>query len=131
MGLAATGPQAKICQFQTAMTSIDTGSPWIALTVTGGPILVGTVNIVYGLYLSNRHLDAMRKSLKNSRFIFIGGPGWRSQGWVGGVSQHRKSGESWMKPGATRMPAGVAGERPMKAAPYSDCVQELPQAAIF
>jgi hypothetical protein len=45
---------------------------------------VGIVNIAYGLYLSHRHLDAMMESLKNSRFIFIWGPGWRSQGWIGG-----------------------------------------------
>ena len=66
------------------MTSIDTWSPWIALIVAGGPILVGIVNIAYGLYLSHRYLDAMMESLKNSRFIFIWGPGWRSQGWIGG-----------------------------------------------
>jgi hypothetical protein len=66
------------------MTSIDTWSPWIALTVTGGPILVGILNIAYGLYLSHRHLDAMMQSLKNSRFIYSWGPGWRSQGWLGG-----------------------------------------------
>lgn len=66
------------------MTSIDTWPPWIALTVTGGPILVGILNIVYGLYLGHRHLDAMMESLKNSRFIYIWGPGWRSQGWFGG-----------------------------------------------
>lgn len=66
------------------MTSIDNWSPWIALTVTGGPILLGIANIAYGLYLSHRHLDAMMESLKNSRFIYIWGPGWRRQGWFGG-----------------------------------------------
>jgi hypothetical protein len=66
------------------MTSIDTWSPWIAIIVAGGPILLGAVNTAYCLYLSRRHLDAMMEALKNSRFIFIWGPGWRSQGWFGG-----------------------------------------------
>lgn len=60
------------------MTSIDTWSPWIAIIVAGGPILLGAVNTAYCLYLSHRHLDAMMESLKNSRFIYIWGPGWRS-----------------------------------------------------
>jgi len=66
------------------MTSIDTWSPWIAVTVAGGPILLAAMNIAYCLYLSRRHLDAMMEALKNSRYIFIWGPGWRGQGWFGG-----------------------------------------------
>ncbi|WP_223549825.1 hypothetical protein [Pseudomonas sp. A-B-19] len=68
------------------MTSIDTWSPWIAITVAGGPILVGVVNIAYCFYLSRRHLDAMMEALKNSRHILIWGPVWRRQGWFGGYA---------------------------------------------
>jgi len=46
------------------MTSIDTWSPWIAIIVAGGPIMLGAVNIAYCLYLSRRHLDAMMEAIE-------------------------------------------------------------------
>ena len=66
------------------MTSIDTWSPWIAVTVAGGPILLAAMNIAYCLYLSRRHLDAMMEAMKNSRYMYIWGTAWRRQGWFGG-----------------------------------------------
>lgn len=44
--------------------------------------MLGIVGIAYSLYLS-RHLDAMMEALKNSRYIYIWGPGLRNQGWFG------------------------------------------------
>ena len=64
------------------MTSIDTWSPWIAITVVGGPILVGVVNIAYCFYLSRHHLDAMMEALKNSHHILIWGASMAAQGLV-------------------------------------------------
>lgn len=55
------------------MTSIDTWPPWIAIIVTGGPILLAAAGITFSLYLSRRHLDSMKDALKNSRFIYIWG----------------------------------------------------------
>ncbi|OXR33521.1 hypothetical protein PSUM_16035 [Pseudomonas umsongensis] len=55
---------------------------WAALIFNGGPILLGFVSFAYALYLG-RHLDAMMEALKNSRCIYIWGPGLRKQGWFG------------------------------------------------
>lgn len=55
------------------MTSIDTWPLWIAITVTGGPILLAACTLAYGLYLTRRHLDAITDALKNSRYIYIWG----------------------------------------------------------
>jgi hypothetical protein len=60
---------------------IDTWSPWVAIIVVGGPLLLGVAGIAYSLYLG-RHLDAMMEALKNSRYIYIWGPGLRNQGWL-------------------------------------------------
>ncbi|MCL6704481.1 hypothetical protein [Pseudomonas sp. T1.Ur] len=66
------------------MSGIDTWSPWIAIIVAGGPSLLGFLGFIFTLYLSHRHLDAMMEALKNSRYIYIWGPAWRSRGWIGG-----------------------------------------------
>lgn len=66
------------------MTSIDTWSPSVAIIVTGGPILLASVSIVFNLYLSRHHLDAMMEAMKNSRYMYIWGAVWRRQGWFGG-----------------------------------------------
>lgn len=55
---------------------------WAVLIFNGGPILLGFVSFAYALYLG-RHLDAMMEALKNSRCIYIWGPGLRKQGWFG------------------------------------------------
>lgn len=44
--------------------------------------MLGTLGIAYSLYLG-RHLDTMMEALKNSRHIYIWGPGLRNQGWLG------------------------------------------------
>lgn len=56
------------------MTSIDTWSPWVAIIVTRGPILLGVVSIAYTLYLSQHHNDAIKEALNNSRHFIIWGP---------------------------------------------------------
>jgi hypothetical protein len=66
------------------MTSLDAWTPWVAIIVTGGPILLAFMSIGYCLYLSRRHLDAIMGALKSCRFIYIWGPAWRNRGWFGG-----------------------------------------------
>jgi hypothetical protein len=66
------------------MSGIDTWSPWIAIIIAGGPSLLGFLGFIFTLYLSHRHLDAMMEALKNSRYIYLWGPAWRSRGWIGG-----------------------------------------------
>ncbi|MPR01070.1 hypothetical protein F0169_02650 [Pseudomonas sp. MAFF 212408] len=55
------------------MTSIDDWPLWIAIFVSGGPILLGFIGLAFSLYLTHRHLDAMKEALKNSRYIYIWG----------------------------------------------------------
>lgn len=62
------------------MTSIDTWSPWVAIIVTGGLILLGVVSIAYTLYLSHHHMDAIKEALKNSRYFIIWGPSLGKRG---------------------------------------------------
>jgi hypothetical protein len=62
------------------MINIDTWPPWIAITVAGVPFLLSLVCSIYNLYLIHNHLDAMMDALKNSRFIYLWGPVWRSRG---------------------------------------------------
>jgi hypothetical protein len=53
------------------MTSIDNWSPWAAIFFLGAPGLLAVAGIAYNLYLSHRHLDAIKVALKNSRYIYI------------------------------------------------------------
>ncbi|NWB91361.1 hypothetical protein [Pseudomonas agarici] len=64
------------------MTSIDTWPSWIAIIVTGGPGLLGLASIAFSLYLSRRHLDAIKEALKNSRYIYIWGPRLGNRGLI-------------------------------------------------
>jgi hypothetical protein len=65
------------------MTSIDTWSPWIAIIVAGGPILLSYVSFSYSLYLSRRHLNSLLAALKGSRHIVISAAGLLQRGWFG------------------------------------------------
>ncbi len=56
------------------MTSIDTWNPWVAIAFLGAPGLLSAIGIAYSLYLTHRHLEAIKEALKNSRFIYLWGP---------------------------------------------------------
>ncbi|MGY1877884.1 hypothetical protein [Pseudomonas reactans] len=64
------------------MTSIDTWSPWVAIIALGGWSLLALVNIAYSLYLSRRHLEALKEALKNSRYIYIWGTSLGKRGLI-------------------------------------------------
>lgn len=55
---------------------------WGLLILNGGPILLSFVGAAFGLYLSRRHLDAIKEALKNSRYIYIWGPSLGRRGSV-------------------------------------------------
>ncbi|WP_420232337.1 hypothetical protein ACN079_25385 [Pseudomonas sp. ABY48] len=61
------------------MISIDTWPPWVAIIVTGGWGLAG---LAFSLYLSHRHLDAMKEALKNSRYIYLWGRSLGKRGFL-------------------------------------------------
>lgn len=64
------------------MISIETWSPWAAIIVVGGPILLCYVSFFYSLYLSRRHLDRFLQSLNGSRQIVISAAGLAQSGWL-------------------------------------------------
>jgi hypothetical protein len=55
---------------------------WGLLILNGGPILLSFVGAVFGLYLSQRHLDAIKEALKNSHYIYLWGPSLGRRGVV-------------------------------------------------
>ncbi|AZE66594.1 hypothetical protein SAMN05216475_2791 [Pseudomonas synxantha] len=55
------------------MTSIDTWPRWVAIIITGGPGLLSVIGLAYSLYMTHRHLDAIKEALKNSHYIYIWG----------------------------------------------------------
>ena len=64
------------------MTSIDTWPPLIAVIVAGGWSLLAVAGLAFSLYLTHRHLDAIKEELKNSRYIYIWGPSLGKRGVI-------------------------------------------------
>ena len=64
------------------MTSIDTWSPWVAIIVAGGWLVLGYAGLGLSLYLTHRHLDAIKEALKNSRYIYLWGPSLGKRGVI-------------------------------------------------
>jgi hypothetical protein len=62
----------------------DFWKSWLAFGLVSGPTLLGLIGLIFTLYLSHRHLNAMMEALKNSRYIYLWGPAWRGRGWIGG-----------------------------------------------
>ncbi|OWP73079.1 hypothetical protein CEC48_03445 [Pseudomonas sp. K2I15] len=72
------------------MTSIDNWSPWVAIFATGGPGLLAIVSLAHSLYLSHRHLDAIKEALRNSRYIYLWGPSLGRRGLIWSVYEISK-----------------------------------------
>mgnify|MGYP003601437056 FL=1 len=64
------------------MTSIDTWSPWIVIFFIGTPALLSAAGLAFSLYLTHRHLDAIKEALKNSRYIYLWGPSLGKRGVI-------------------------------------------------
>ena len=64
------------------MTSIDTWPTWVALIFVGGPTLLAIVGLSYSLYMTHHHLEAIKEALKNSRYIYLGGPSLGKRGLI-------------------------------------------------
>jgi len=45
-------------------------------------MLIGVAGIAHSLYLSHRHLEAIKEALKNSRYIYIWGPSLGKRGLI-------------------------------------------------
>ncbi|WP_434649098.1 hypothetical protein [Pseudomonas sp. D1-2] len=55
---------------------------WLAFWFVSGPFIPGSVGIIMSLYLSRRHLDAMKEALKNSRYIYLWGRSLGKRGFI-------------------------------------------------
>ncbi|MBT2340731.1 hypothetical protein J7E36_16415 [Pseudomonas fluorescens] len=55
---------------------------WLAFWLMAGPLLLSFAGAIFSLYLSRRHLDSMKKALKNSRYIYLWGPSLGKRGLV-------------------------------------------------
>ncbi|MPR04032.1 hypothetical protein F0169_19295 [Pseudomonas sp. MAFF 212408] len=65
------------------MTSDEFWKSWLAFwIVAGGPGLLALVGLSFSLYLTRRHLDAMKEALKNSRYIYIWGDSLGKRGVI-------------------------------------------------
>lgn len=64
------------------MTNVDAWPLWVAIFFLGVPILLSAAGTAYSLYLSRYHLDAIKEALKNSRFIYLWGPGLGKRGLI-------------------------------------------------
>ncbi|KQB54053.1 hypothetical protein AQS70_08255 [Pseudomonas endophytica] len=83
------------------MTSIDTWHPWVAIFVAGGWGLLTAVSLAFSLYLSRRHLDAIKEALKNSRYIYIWGPSLGRRGVIWSLLEIAKITQMIMMPRAS------------------------------
>ncbi len=65
---------------------------WLAFwIVAGGPCLLAATGLAYSLYLSHRHLDAIKEALKNSRYIYLWGPSLGQRGLILSLLEIAKS----------------------------------------
>ena len=74
---------------------------WLAIWIVAGPFLLGVVGIAYSLYLSHRHMDAIKEALKNSRYIYIWGPSLGKRGWIWSILDIAKIAGMIMMPKAS------------------------------
>lgn len=64
------------------MRIVDSWPLWVAIVVTGGWALLAVVGLAFSLYLTHRHLDAIKVALKNSRYIYLWGPSLGKRGLI-------------------------------------------------
>lgn len=64
------------------MTIEEFWKSWLAFGIVTGPGLLSVAGIAYSLYLSHRHLNAIKEALKNSRYIYIWGDSLGKRGLI-------------------------------------------------
>ena len=65
------------------MTTEEFWKSWLAFwMVAGGPLLLGFAGLAFSLYLTHRHLDAIKEALKNSRYIYLWGDSLGKRGLI-------------------------------------------------
>ncbi len=64
------------------MTAEEFWKSWLLFWLLVGPFLLGIVGMAYSLYLSRRHLGAIKEALKNSRYIYLWGPSLGKRGLI-------------------------------------------------
>lgn len=64
------------------MTAEEFWRSWLAIWILAGPFLLAITGSAYSLYLSHRHMEAIKEALKNSRYIYIWGTSLGKRGWI-------------------------------------------------
>ena len=72
------------------MTAEEFWRSWLLFWLLAGPLLLAAVNFAYSLYLSRRHLGAIKEALKNSRYIYLWGPSLGKRGVIWSLQEMSK-----------------------------------------
>ena len=83
------------------MTMEEFWKSWLAFGILTGPFLLAVAGFAYSLYLSHRHLDAIKVALKNSRYIYIWGPSLGKRGFIWSLLEIAKITQMIMMPRAS------------------------------
>ena len=83
------------------MTAEEFWRSWLLFWLLAGPLLLAAVNFAYSLYLSRRHLGAIKEALKNSRYIYIWGPSLGKRGLIWSILEIAKITQMIMMPRAS------------------------------
>lgn len=84
--------------YDYAMTAEGFWTSWLAVWLLAGPFLLAAAGLTYSLYLSHRHLDAIKEALKNSRYIYIWGASLGKRGWIWSLMDMAKITQMIMMP---------------------------------
>ena len=71
-----------IVRENVAMTAEEFWKSWLAFWFLAGPGLLAAAGLAFSLYLTHRHLDAIKEALKNSRYIYLWGPSLGKRGVI-------------------------------------------------
>ena len=64
------------------MTTNESWNAWLEIWLLASPFLLGLTGLALSLYLTHRHMDAIKEALKNSRYIYLWGDSLGNRGLI-------------------------------------------------
>ena len=64
------------------MTTDESWNAWLEIWLLASPFLFGLTGLALSLYLTHRHMDAIKEALKNSRYIYLWGDSLGKRGLI-------------------------------------------------
>ena len=61
------------------MTAEEFWRSWLLFWLLAGPLLLAAVNFAYSLYLSRRHLGAIKEALRTAVIFIFGARVWENE----------------------------------------------------